>query len=440
MWRRAALCFRSVVACATFFLCSGAAVAFRVLSPPVHEDMTVQALDAVVVLMSDGEPQHFSDFLVAKYEVVWWNIETDSHQFSPAYHFDDDRLFEGSDRIKKLKAAMVREMIETATPDHSALVRSLGAALHTVQDFYAHSNWVERNSPQRPDLGEAIIVAAGGSGEICDGLNQYPPPFQTNKWTTGHVEYCPVFPLLCDCVPWDPPTVCIHSGPSGGCGLNKDSSDRANFPIARAGALLSSVEFVTGIFEKAKLDADRPEDYNRGVCAFLGIPEEACDPCRSSDGDNDGDGDDDDDGRCDTNDACPNSALNACTCTDDSQCAPFNCRSGFCTIPNPEGSPCATDSECAGFCYADTGTCGPTSPPPEDNCCGGCTLGNSSACFLHYSPRFDINDHCSAGALVETVCLPFHCNGCTQLMAPSGNICALFYPSPPPPTHWAPCW
>jgi len=55
-------------------------------------------------------------------------------------HFDDENFFNSNGRLIDMKAKVVTALFENDV----ALARELlGRALHTLQDFYSHSNWVE---------------------------------------------------------------------------------------------------------------------------------------------------------------------------------------------------------------------------------------------------------------------------------------------------------
>ncbi|KAH6674677.1 hypothetical protein B0J14DRAFT_19743 [Halenospora varia] len=71
--------------------------------------------------------------------------------YGPA-HFDDELFQEGQDRLMKLRS----EMITFLRAGDVELARIfLGRQLHGLQDFYAHSNWVEQNL-DRTDLSPFI--------------------------------------------------------------------------------------------------------------------------------------------------------------------------------------------------------------------------------------------------------------------------------------------
>src|SRR5207302_627680 len=62
--------------------------------------------------------------------------------FDSAAHFDDEDFAGGTQRLIDLKSRII-EKITAAVPDGVGARQELGGALHTVQDFYSHSSWVE---------------------------------------------------------------------------------------------------------------------------------------------------------------------------------------------------------------------------------------------------------------------------------------------------------
>jgi hypothetical protein len=59
---------------------------------------------------------------------------------SPEDHFDDEKLIEGMERVRKLKKLVV---LFAGQGRYVQARKAMGMALHTLQDFYSHSNWIE---------------------------------------------------------------------------------------------------------------------------------------------------------------------------------------------------------------------------------------------------------------------------------------------------------
>jgi len=71
--------------------------------------------------------------------VVMGNILSDANLGSSGVHCDNCAFAEGAARIRACRRAIESE------PDRFGVrsLRAFGGLLHTVQDFYAHSNWIE---------------------------------------------------------------------------------------------------------------------------------------------------------------------------------------------------------------------------------------------------------------------------------------------------------
>lgn len=65
------------------------------------------------------------------------NLATDGNQFNSAYHFDNFAFGPGVERIRNLWNLNRSKDIE------SNKFADFGTMIHTVEDFYAHSNWIE---------------------------------------------------------------------------------------------------------------------------------------------------------------------------------------------------------------------------------------------------------------------------------------------------------
>jgi hypothetical protein len=92
--------------------------------------------------------------------IVASNVMTDMNQFESALHFDNCCFSLGVQRINDLWA----DISPTGVLDFVVF----GTMIHTVQDFYAHSNWVELNVDDSPipvwDLTLASLPSAIVSG------------------------------------------------------------------------------------------------------------------------------------------------------------------------------------------------------------------------------------------------------------------------------------
>ncbi|MGN6815755.1 MAG: hypothetical protein ACTHK3_06685 [Solirubrobacterales bacterium] len=76
--------------------------------------------------------------------IVAANVATDLDQFDSALHFDNCAFPPGVQRIANLW-----QLIESRSIEENPYLL-FGTMTHTVQDFYAHSNWVELHAGESP--------------------------------------------------------------------------------------------------------------------------------------------------------------------------------------------------------------------------------------------------------------------------------------------------
>ena len=171
----------------------------------------------------------------AKEQIADANAEVDEDQKTASKHVDGESLPEAQsriiDRFNGVILALQNDNAEGAR-------KELGTALHTIQDFYSHSNWVELgNASPHPGLGrpgvsiDRLPVTTPTCRDCTGGL----PPLlcadcSTNLITTGLTSGYyggedPPFGVK-------PPGKCSHGGVLDssavglfGEGINKDSID-----------------------------------------------------------------------------------------------------------------------------------------------------------------------------------------------------------------------
>lgn len=105
-----------------------------------HEKITRYAIWQTMV--EEIEPQYFSWSMLNQdwfYEISRANEEVDDDQKSSEKHYDNGKFLESHNRLSEKR----REIHEAISKGDIHLARKLlGQALHTVQDFYSHTNWV----------------------------------------------------------------------------------------------------------------------------------------------------------------------------------------------------------------------------------------------------------------------------------------------------------
>ena len=102
------------------------------------------------------------------------NAKVDDDQKHSAPHFDGENFEGGQDRLVDLRAKVVAALQKDEAHEAHA---NLGSALHTLQDFYSHSNWVELgNSQPHPDLGRGPRISqAAFSDATCKDCDTNSP-------------------------------------------------------------------------------------------------------------------------------------------------------------------------------------------------------------------------------------------------------------------------
>jgi hypothetical protein len=178
-------------------------------------------------------------------EVVDANAEVDRDQNSTRLHFDGENFELGQIRLQQLADSVVLRLQQDQVPGAR---RSLGSALHTVQDFYSHTNWVELGHTEpNPDLGRparTLGPVAGPTERTCQGSLLI-----TDKLTSGYYGGQDRRPQI--------DGKCRHGGPldsgPGEGGINKDTSSPFLSPHfddhLRAGRLarLGTAQFIRDI-------------------------------------------------------------------------------------------------------------------------------------------------------------------------------------------------
>lgn len=236
--------------------------------------------------------------------------DPDKHFWDSKYHFDEDNFTESSDLIFRSRREIIGQVLNGSGANARKL---LGQTLHTIQDFYAHSNWVEKKiaNPLFPHPDWAASEPFEGPNHAA--FNEFGKPGDSNiatctrtdllsaaPLTTGYydIDMSPPIPtdlgaytnewrtnLLGLHLSW-PANHCVHGGDGDSSGLNKDDNKRGQerFDVAMRNAMSASAEFVRGILNRiAELAALGANDAalklaRARVCEFLGQPESQCTP------------------------------------------------------------------------------------------------------------------------------------------------------------------
>ncbi|KAI4552756.1 hypothetical protein MJT46_020117, partial [Ovis ammon polii x Ovis aries] len=222
--------------------------------PPLRlEDFlgrTLLADDLFAAYFGPGSPSR--RFRAALGEVSRANAAQDflpTSKNDPDLHFDAERLGQGRTRLVEA----LRETVAAAKAlDYTLARQRLGAALHALQDFYSHSNWVELGKQQpHPHLlwpRQELRSLAQVGDPTCSDCEELSCPGNLLGFTLLTSGYFGTHPSK-------PPGKCSHGGhfdqsssqpPRGG--INKDSTSpgfsphHMLHPQAAKLALLASIQ------------------------------------------------------------------------------------------------------------------------------------------------------------------------------------------------------
>lgn len=174
-----------------------------------HDAITEMALRSILFEFYDIH-KDTPEITAARSDIVSANIHVDDDQKSPWKHFDNESFSEGQTWI----TAQKQTAVQLARQRRFADARwHLGQALHAIQDFYSHSNWIE--------LGNRVIHEHLGQD---DYLFQNPAPDRqacvkgnvliTDTLTSGYYS---------DSAADIPAHKCLHGEVRQGNGIAKDS-------------------------------------------------------------------------------------------------------------------------------------------------------------------------------------------------------------------------
>eukprot|EP00079_Xenopus_tropicalis_P029372 XP_012824701.1 PREDICTED: von Willebrand factor A domain-containing protein 7 isoform X2 [Xenopus tropicalis] len=191
----------------------------------------------------------------------------------PLCHFDSERLKQGNRLLLRMRDQL---LVSVKAKEYEGARDRLGQILHSLQDFYSHTNWVEMgNTDIHPDLatpGRDIHSIAGLSDQTCTDCtelsckNNIVPAIEKRQLlTSGYYGD----------LPKKPQGKCSHGGPfddsrlfSARGGINKDTAVSLFSPhhflhqIAAELALKASIKFLNEL---------RNEVTDRDMLRILGV-------------------------------------------------------------------------------------------------------------------------------------------------------------------------
>ncbi|XP_053328531.1 von Willebrand factor A domain-containing protein 7 [Spea bombifrons] len=208
--------------------------------PPLNkQDFQGKTLIADDILRAYfGEEVSVRQFRASVRQIVNANANTDflnGTRDDPLCHFDSERLQQGNSLLLRAREDLLTAM---KAKDYEGSRQRLGQMLHSLQDFYSHTNWVEMgNTDIYPDLaspGKDITSLAGASDQTCIDCtevscrNNIAESVQKrNLLTSGYFGETPKKPR----------GKCSHGGPfdyssrfSARGGINKDTNNAIYSP------------------------------------------------------------------------------------------------------------------------------------------------------------------------------------------------------------------
>jgi hypothetical protein len=233
-----------------------------------HLGITERGLHELQVQV-DGARLRFTEKAIG--EINKANEDTDGsfwgsgfeEQGHSEYHFDNEDLQGGSKRLIDLKQKIIKKL-QQSPPDGAGARQDLGGALHTIQDFYSHSNWIELNNPNIDDrLGRVVIPNPPAGFKPCPNSPSKLEGEGLKGLTTGYF------------VPNTPSGKCRHGNWSVWDGISKDDEaseyGKKYFLEARELATWATKVYIRQITEETPEIAGNA----KAIKALLGI-EETC--------------------------------------------------------------------------------------------------------------------------------------------------------------------
>jgi hypothetical protein len=157
-----------------------------------HADMTRDVVD-MVLSTELGITQRTAQMDLAIEQITRGNMGVDDNQAWGHLHADGETFARSHRRIWELRNHVLEAL---AKQDYTAARKRLGEALHTLQDFYSHSNWIESGkTTPHPTFGSTVEVLtkegmAGANEPTCEpcGASDCTDNLLTQKLTSGYYQ------------------------------------------------------------------------------------------------------------------------------------------------------------------------------------------------------------------------------------------------------------
>lgn len=231
----------------------------QAFKPPIHEDISEETA-RMIVRTIDAEDLKFRDKAIVQIRKANSNTDLSTDFFRSFKHFDSELFGQASQRMIDLRDSVVSR-ITASTPNGQKAREDLGTALHTLQDFYAHSNWIEsgRGGGINTALGRSTLANPAATTAFCPGNPEVLSGAGLTGVTTGY------YVGLLGCGPVAAGK-CYHGGPGGCDGINKDAPGRPHHGAARGLAGQATKDYIDQI-----LDAGGVAGNAKATKALMGI-------------------------------------------------------------------------------------------------------------------------------------------------------------------------
>lgn len=237
--------------------------AFKPTAEFGHVGICRDAIAPITRTSSTGETLRFSQRAIEQIRDATAGVDeifSDRGEFSvPLAHCDDELLPACSGRIITIKNDIVANL-SSESRDGTAARAQVGRALHTLQDFYSHSNWVNTPGPGNAGfnsaLGRSAVPALARTTATCvdDFFDRTLTGAGLTSITTGYFGSA------------EPPAgKCAH-GVLPAAGIHKDAPGRPFHPQARASAVGGTEDLINQI-----LDAPGVAGNDEAIKAFMDI-------------------------------------------------------------------------------------------------------------------------------------------------------------------------
>jgi hypothetical protein len=205
----------------------------------LHVEITGEALSSLVRTDASGREIRFSPGAIRQIKLA--NMLVDIIGFSQSsWHFDNELFRDSSARLLDKRHQTV---VQAASHPYRARYFA-GVALHTIQDFYSHSNWIESGqSDIFLELGRNVLEDPSKSDSFCSDSNPAELIAGVHNITTGYFTRI-VAAALCFPPPYN--GKCNH-GFLWCPGINKDSKQHPLHDQVFRVAVKASIDYINQI-------------------------------------------------------------------------------------------------------------------------------------------------------------------------------------------------